>query len=187
MYVAVRLYAVLGICSSVFWANRSFFFSKSWGNEWFAKTTSDSLIRSFLVSDLSDSLTSLIFNEQHEQFANIAHKKESKSESLILKNTYKKYDFSQIFLSESLVFCERKSKWAIRSEKMSDLLICSFKMGNLSESLFWHERPERFAHSPSLILSNLSESLTVAHLIWAIWANERKSKFPTLNIWYSQL
>ena len=36
------------------------------------KKTSDLLICSFLVSDLSDSLTSLIFGEQPEQFAHIA-------------------------------------------------------------------------------------------------------------------
>ena len=42
-----------------------------------------------------------------------------------------------------------------------------------SQLLFWHERPERFAHSCSFVLSDLSESLTVTHLIWAIWANEQ--------------
>ena len=46
-----------------------------------------------------------------------------------------------------------------------------------SRSLFWHEWPERFAHSPSFVLSNLRESLTVAHLILAIWANEQMSKW----------
>ncbi len=35
------------------------------------KKTSDSLIRSFLVSDLSNSLTSLIFGEQPERFAHL--------------------------------------------------------------------------------------------------------------------
>ena len=39
------------------------------------------------------------------------------------------------------------------------------------------ERPERFAHGRSFVLSDLSESLTVAHLIWAKWANERMSKW----------
>ena len=41
-----------------------------------------------------------------------------------------------------------------------------------SRSLFWHERPERFAHSCSFVLS---ESLTAAHLIWVIWANEQSA------------
>ena len=49
------------------------------------KKMSDSLIRSFLVSNLSDSLTSLIFGERPEQFSHIAHKttEEGMSESLI--------------------------------------------------------------------------------------------------------
>ena len=45
----------LGICSSVFRANCSFFAQK-WANEQFAQKMSDSLIRSFLLSDLSDLL-----------------------------------------------------------------------------------------------------------------------------------
>ena len=46
---------------------------------------------------------------------------------------------------------------------------------NRSQSLICHERPERFAHCCSFVLSNLSESLTVAHLIWAMskWANSQ--------------
>ena len=81
----------LGICSSVFWANRSISAQK-WANRSFFWATwaihSRSLIfseqperifhgRSFLVSDLSNSLTSLIFGERPEQFefAHIAHQK----------------------------------------------------------------------------------------------------------------
>ena len=37
----------------------------------------------------------------------------------------------------------------------------------------YHERPERIAHSRSFVLIDLSESLTVAHLIWGVWAKER--------------
>ena len=49
----------------------------------FLKKTSDSLIRSFLVSHLSHSLTSLIFGEWPEWFAHIAlTKNEGMSESL---------------------------------------------------------------------------------------------------------
>ena len=55
-----------------------------------------------------------------------------------------------------------------------------------SQSLFWHERPERFAHSHSFVLSDLSESLTVTHLIWAIWANEQIPK-PAKNEWCEQI
>ena len=55
-----RLLSGLGICSSVFWANCSFF-AKKWANERLAKTTRDLLIPSifgwyFLVSDLSELL-----------------------------------------------------------------------------------------------------------------------------------
>ena len=46
---------------------------------------------------------------------------------------------------------------------------------NPSRSLISSERPERFAHDRSFVLSDLSESLTVAHLIWAKWANEQMS------------
>ena len=44
----------------------------------------------------------------------------------------------------------------------------------------------RVAHCRSFVLSDLSELLTVAHLIWVKWANERMSKFPALYIRYSR-
>ena len=60
------------------------------------------------------------------------------------------------FLSETLVFYKKMSEWAIRSKKwsirtkkMSDSLICSFLVSDLSDSLtslIFGERPERFAH-----------------------------------------
>ena len=61
---------------------------------------------------------------------------------------------------------------------LSDLLTAS-------QSLFWYEWPERFADNHSFVLSNLSESLTVAHLIWAKakMSDERMSKFPAL--WFA--
>ena len=118
------------------------------------------------MSNLSNLLKSLI-------------KKEGMSESLVfyLKKTYKKntkkYHFSQKNLRESLVFGEPKREWATWAN-FSQLLIC-------------HERPELFAHSRSFVLSDLRKSLTVAHLVWAIWANEQMrgeqmSEFPTLEI-----
>ena len=64
----------LGIRSSVFWANR-LFLRKNERMSNLLKKTSDSLIHSFLVSNLSDLLTSLIFGERPEWFAHIAHKK----------------------------------------------------------------------------------------------------------------
>ena len=57
----------------------------------------------------------------------------------------------------------------------------------ITYSLIYHERPERIAHGRSFVLSNLSESLTVTHLIWAKLANEQMSdaqmsEFPALHI-----
>ena len=84
------------------------------------------------------------------------------------------------FGANRLFFCKQKSELAICSVKTNNLLIRSFIMSNLTESLFWHERPERLTYNHSFVLSNLSKWLTVTHLIWAIWANERMSQFPTL-------
>ena len=42
---------------------------------------------------------------------------------------------------------------------------------DLLKSLFCPEQPERIAHSPSLVKSDKSDSLTVALLSWATWAN----------------
>ena len=84
--------------------------------------------------------------------------------------TYKSYNFIQIYLSESLVFLLWVKEWLSDSlERTSDSLICSFIMSKLSDSLmvtllswatwaiclwslFYHERPERFAHSRSFVL-----------------------------------
>ena len=167
--------AGLGICSSVFWANRSFFDKNM--IEWaICSKVSDSLIHSerpelivhshsFLVSDLIDLLTLLRGNERIVCFLKKLFKN--------CKKTYKKFNF----FSELLVFCQEH-------ERLSDLLkkkwaICSFThfwwatWANCSHSLICHELPERFAHSRSFVLSKLSELLTFAHLSWGIWANER--------------
>ena len=97
----------LGIHSSVFWANCSFF-AKKWANERFAHKNEQfaySLIfgelpewiahgRSFLVSDLSDSLTSLIFIEQLEWFAHIAHQQRGNewiANFFLIQKTYIKH------------------------------------------------------------------------------------------------
>ena len=159
--------------------------------------------RSFLVSDPSNSLTSLI-------------KKEGMSESLVffkltrnVQKSTKKYNFSQIFLSVLLVFCEGKSEWAISSKKQvvpsfahllwaiyanrSQLLICHEWPERFAQSLIFLSDlltvthfPERFAHSRSFVLSHLSESLTVTQLIWGIWANEQMSNEPMSNEWLSK-
>ena len=62
------------------------------------------------------------------------------------------------FPSESLVFCPKISERAIRS-----------KNGRFTHSLIFGERPERFTHNRSFPLSDLSESLMVAHFWWATW------------------
>ena len=64
------------------------------------------------------------------------------------------------FLSESLVFCPKMIEWAIRSKKNE----------RFTHSLIFVEQPERFAHNCSIPLSNLSESLMVAHFCWVTWA-----------------
>ena len=62
---------------------------------------------------------------------------------------------------------ERNARFLSKNEQMSDLLIRSFfvsEMSNLLTSLISSKRPERIAHGHSFPLSNLSDSLTVAHL-----------------------
>ena len=61
--------------------------------------------------------------------------------------------FKKNFANRSFFMSERASERD--AKKTSDLLI-------------YHEQPEWVAHSRSFVLSNLSESLTVAHLIRAI-------------------
>ena len=57
------------------------------------------------------------------------------------------------------VFCEKMSEWAIRSKKRAIR----------SWALIFGERPERFAHGHLFLVSDLSESLMVAHFWWATW------------------
>ena len=72
---------------------------------------------------------------------------------------------------------------------LSESLIRSFlvsEMGNSLTSLISSERPDWFAHGCSFILSDLSEMLTVAHLIWAKWATERMSDWANEQ-WANEL
>ena len=80
------------------------------------------------------------------------------------------------FPSESIIFCPKMSKWAIRSKKWA---IRSKKMSN---SLIFGERPERFAHNRSFPLSDLSKSLMVAHFWWAVWAIRSHRSFDLSEI-----
>ena len=89
------------------------------------------------------------------------------------------------FLSESLVFCQKVSEWAIRSKKWA---IRSFLVSDLSDSLtisnflwatwanslrslIFGERPERIAQGCSVLVSNLSDSLTSLRGNEWPWAN----------------
>ena len=73
-------------------------------------------------------------------------------------------------------------KWANeqfpqKNERFTHLLIYSFLVSDLSDSLIFGERPERFAHDCSFPLSDLSKSLMVAHFWWVIWAIRSHSSF----------
>ena len=151
----------LGICTMVFLAN-CLFFANKWSNkdqmsDSLKKTrelltfgerpeqityahsflvSNLSLHRSFLTSNLSDSLKSLI-----KKLKNVY-------------KTYQKYNFNQIF-------------WANHSFAHLSWV----NKANRSQSLIFHEWPERFAHGCSFDMSDLIDLLTVAHLSWAISAN----------------
>ena len=132
--------------------------------------------RSSLVSNLNVcSHRSLKKGEWAKRSFFSTYKKHTKS--------VKKYDFSQIFwVNCSFLLIERANEWFAQRRRA----ICSFTLlswatwANRSWSLFWHERPEQFVYSCWFVLNNLSKSLTVAHLIWAIRANERISN-PVQN------
>ena len=109
---------------------------------------------SFVMSDLSDSLTSLF-------------KREGMSESLIflnLQKTFKKRTKNTIFSK----FVEWITRFLWVKGQMSN---SPQKQAICSRLLFCHERPEWFTHGHSIIMSDLSDLLTVAHLSWAIWMN----------------
>ena len=126
------------------------------------KKTSNSLVHSFLVSYLSDSLmiahflwamwatvsdllTLLIFSERPERFTHIAHQKRGNEWFTHFSNK----NFFRFFKPN--IF-ERSANSLISSE--------------------W---PEQVAHSRSFVLSDLSDLLTVAHFLWATWAIRSRS------------
>ena len=107
------------------------------------------------MSDPSDFLTLLCFGEQHESSHPSLKKRECANHSCFFllftyKKCTKKYNFRQIFFE------------------------------GIDHSLICHEQPEQFAQSCSFDVGDLSDLLTVFLLIWAIFANERMSKFPDL-------
>ena len=174
------------------------FFVKKWANKRFVKKNKQfahSLICSFLVSDLSESLLvahfwwatwaicshcSFLVSDLSNSLTSLL-KKEVMCKSLVfylnVQKTYQKiwfYNFSQIFWANRSFAHLSWETWA-----------------NRSQSLIFQKQPEQFAHSRSFDMSDLSDSLTVAHLSWVIWANrsqsliwfersERMSEFPAL-------
>ena len=157
--------------SPIDFLSESLVFCKKLANKQWAQKTSDSLICSFFVSNLSNSFPvahfwwaiwanwsqALIFGEWPERFAyshsfvmsnlsdllTLLFKKEWMSESLVfLKNlqkyflkTYRKLDFFQQIFSELLVFLWGKEQMSDSLKKLSNSLICSFIMSNLSDLL----------------------------------------------------
>ena len=68
------------------------------------------------------------------------------------------------FLSESLVFCPKMSKWAIRSKKQAIHYFAHFywvTWAICSWSLIFGERPVEIAHGCSFVMSDLSDLLTL--------------------------
>ena len=61
-------------------------------------------------------------------------------------------------------FSEQIARFLQKKEQMNDSL------KKTSDSLIFSERPERFPHVRSFLVSDLSESLMVAHFWWATWA-----------------
>ena len=123
------------------------------------------LDRSFLLSELSESLTVAHLSWMTWAIRSLCS--EGMSESFPLKKNLfkkcKKRTKNTIFLSDSLIFCEQKRKWAICLKKPSN-------------SLIFPEQPEQIAHSRSFILSDLIKLLTFAYLSWATpWAIRSQS------------
>ena len=114
-------------------------------------------------------------------------------------NGFQGRDFAHRFSERIARFFAKK--WANEwfAQKMSDLLICSFLVSDLTDllmvahfwwatwanrswSLIFDKQCEWIPYNRSFVLSDLIELLTVAYLIWAIWANER---IPNPELWSS--
>ena len=61
--------------------------------------------------------------------------------------------------------------WANQSFFVKKLVNEQFAHKKTSDSLFFGEWPERFAHGRSFLVSDLNDLLMVAHFSWATWAN----------------
>ena len=144
------------------WANRSWLLIFGEQPERFAHS------HSFVMSNLNDSLTSLF---KKREWAKRSFFKN-------LQKTFKKGPKIQFYsnLFEWITrFLWVKEWMSDLLKKTSNLLMRSFIMSDLSKSLmvtlFFHERPEEFAHGHSFVMIDLSDLRTAAHLSWAIWAN----------------
>ena len=82
-------------------------------------------------------------------------------------------DFFQPEFFERIAHSLISSEWPERTAHGHSWAICS-------QSLISSELPEQIAYGRSFVVSDLSKSLTVPHLIWTKWANERMSEFPAL-------
>ena len=102
--------------------------------------------RSFVMSDLSNSLTSLFKNEGMSELLTIFKLPKKCTKNMILFK----------FFLVNCLFLWVKERLSNLLKKTSNLLICSLTMSNLS--------------SHSFVMSNLSNLLTIAHLSWATWA-----------------
>ena len=149
--------------------------------EWFAHDLS------FLLSDLSESL--IIAHLSCATWAIRSLRSEEMSESIAslkkfkkMLKTYTKYNLLNFFEGIAHLLWA-KEKWAICSKKTKQFAHLSWATrGKRSHLLICHERPERFAHSRSFVLSYLSESLTFAHFSSAIWANEQLANFQPWDL-----
>ena len=140
---------------------------------------SESLLSSFLMSDVSQFLRSLTKNEQPWA---IRSKIRAFAHSLSFGEVRERFAHGRSFLvsdlSESLILFSLKKR--IQNIQKTKILATKKNLW-IANWLIYHERPERFAHSHSFDMSDLSNSLTVAHLSWAIWANRSQSL-----IWFEQ-
>ena len=148
------------------------------------KKMSNSLIRSFLVSYLSDLLTiahflwatwanfswSLIFGERPERIAHIAHFWWATWANHSHPSP-KKWKLKNLLIFWIIFFNRIHIKHT--KNKILDFLPNFFE--RIAHSLISYEQPERIAHSCSFVLTDLSDLLTVAHFLWATWVICSKS------------
>ena len=151
---------------------------------------STSLIPSFSVSNVSESLRSLTKNEQPWAIRSGRSEEMSDvSESLILltKNEQMSNSLKKIWLKKSKILFLVCFIYNFFIEKMSESLISSFLVSDVSESLISLKSNERCkanrsGRSPKM--SNHEQFAQVAHQTWATMSESLKSL--TKNVWMSE-